>query len=463
MASSEGLVRELEVKFGLRNIKDLWIRRVNSLSSDVLVGPICRTDLHEVTSGTAPWNIFQAHAVQLQTKMLVQIEDIINISNADPRNPDFPRTLQLSLSDGAMDFVGVEVEPLGSSISMKTIPGTKIILLPSVWIRRGRVMLTAKDFKFLGPPLTNIWGDSYEQRIATSLTQAGLQNSRMSTFDSLTAGNGTASITQNGVGGAMIPMIDMGGIADAVPDADNENDDDDDFWIHAADMVDRTVNFTNNVQEPQPEPPILIPSNDDEHLVPSVVNDEEEDQHNQIIDVITLDDTPQRPPRRRRTIVEESDDENDSEVEVPNMPMCDSDTNDNSSDVSLYPMVRLESLKSSNVRSTGQHSLCRVYSLRANKNIKPPNHEHLHSGVVAYLDDGTDLITMNIKPEFLAEIVTTRDQRQGTLNENVHKRTSFRQMIRGICGMVEIEHNDGAIAVTGFMQDPSKMVRVSFQ
>lgn len=461
--TSEGLARELEVKFGLRNVKDSFIRRENNISSALLTGPICRTDLREVCLGTAPWNILQAHAVQLQTKMLVQLEDIINISNADPRCPDPPRTLQLSLSDGAMDFVGVEVEPLGSSITMKTTPGTKIILLPSMWIRRGRFMLTAKDIKTLGPPLTNIWGNSYEQRITASLTQAGLQNSRVSTFDSLAAGSRTNSSMQNGVGGAMIPVIDMGGIADAVPDADNENDDDDDFWIHAADMVDRTVNSTNNIQELQPEPPVVVPSNNDGHVVLPAANNDEEDQRNQVIDVISLEDTPQKPPRRRRTIVEESDDEEDSDVHVPDMPMCDSDTNDNPSDVPRYPMVRLESLKSSNIPSNEQHSLCRVYSLRTNKNIKPANHEHLNSGVAAHLDDGTDLITMNIKPEFLAEIATTREQRQTSLNENVHGRTSLRQMIRGIYGMIEIEHRDDASVVAGFIQDPSKMVRVSFQ
>eukprot|EP00737_Agarophyton_chilense_P003194 gb/GEZJ01003711.1/.p1 GENE.gb/GEZJ01003711.1/~~gb/GEZJ01003711.1/.p1 ORF type:complete len:519 (+),score=74.88 gb/GEZJ01003711.1/:901-2457(+) len=224
----------LEEQYGLRNIREEWIHRQRALSPEIVKGPISRTNLCDISRGTLPWNILQAHSVQLGVKVLVQVEDVINIANANPRSHDVPRVLQLTLNDGAIDFVAVELEPLGGRISMKTTPGTKIVLLPSTLVRRGRAFLTSSDFIFFGSPPTNLWGEPHQQRIAQSLRDAGLPNPSDSSFDCIARPQ-----VSNGIQ-ARIP-IDMGGIADAITATENEDDDDVMFWAQAVEVADRNL------------------------------------------------------------------------------------------------------------------------------------------------------------------------------------------------------------------------------
>lgn len=235
MDNEARLKEALEEKFGLRNVRSEWIRRQTALSADIVAGPICRADICEITEGTLPWNVPEAHSVQLNTKALVQIEDVINIASADPRSKVSPMVLQLTLTDGCTDFVAVELEPL-QRISMLTVPGTKMVLHPTALVRRGRVFLTAKDFTFLGPPSSNIWGNAYDEKIASALSEAGLPNSKASTFDSI-----TRNAAQNGAAVRVFP--DLGGISDAANLPRNDNDDDDDednFWAQVAQLADRS-------------------------------------------------------------------------------------------------------------------------------------------------------------------------------------------------------------------------------
>lgn len=228
---NEQLRRALEERCGLYNVRPDWICQHSTLSADQFVGPIVNTDLSKLTQGTIPWDISRAHSIQLGTKALVQIDDIINIANANPRSSDAPRVLQLTLTDGVQDFIGVELEPL-QRVSMGTVPGTKLVLHETALFRRGRVMLTSRDFTFLGCPTTSqtsniVWGEQYEERISTALSEAGLPNPRASTFDTIASSNSQL-------------LVDMGGIADAANIADDqENDDDDDaFWAEAAAIAD---------------------------------------------------------------------------------------------------------------------------------------------------------------------------------------------------------------------------------
>lgn len=226
MNDQHTLKAALEQKFGLRNIRPEWLRRQTELSVNEVVGPICRSDLCQITTGTLPWNLSDAHSVQLDTKALVQIDDVINIANSDPRSSDAPRVLQLTLTDGRLDFVAVELEPL-RRLSMTTVPGTKMVLHPTALVRRGRLFLTGKDFTFLGFPASNpssniVWGGTHAQKIDTALREAGLPNPKASTFDTIARDNGQ-----------LLP--DMGGIADAarIAGGEQEDADDEDFWAHA--------------------------------------------------------------------------------------------------------------------------------------------------------------------------------------------------------------------------------------
>lgn len=231
MNDQRTLQAALEQRFGLRNLRPEWLRRQAELSIDEVVGPICRSDICQTTTGTLPWNLCDAHSVQLNTKVLVQIEDVINIANSDPRSTDAPRVLQLTLTDGHLDFVAVELEPL-RRLSMMTVPGTKLVLQPTALVRRGRLFLTGNDFTFLGSPASNlssniVWGEAHAEKVNAALCDAGLPNPKASTFDAIARDNG------------QLPP-DMGGIADAARIADEarEDEDDDDFWAQAVTVAD---------------------------------------------------------------------------------------------------------------------------------------------------------------------------------------------------------------------------------
>ncbi|CDF38576.1 unnamed protein product [Chondrus crispus] len=201
----------------------------------MVAGPICRADICEITEGTLPWNVLEAHSVQLGTKVLVQVEDIINIASSDPRSKTSPTVLQVTITDGCTDFVAVELESL-QRISLLTIPGTKIILHPTTLVRRGRVFLTSKDFTYLGPPPSNVWGSAYNEKISSALSSAGLPNPKTSTFDSI-----SRDAAQSGV--RLFP--DLGGISDARILVDENDEEDDDFWAEAAELADITPSRIN--------------------------------------------------------------------------------------------------------------------------------------------------------------------------------------------------------------------------
>eukprot|EP00177_Eucheuma_denticulatum_P004927 GFKZ01008949.1.p1 GENE.GFKZ01008949.1~~GFKZ01008949.1.p1 ORF type:complete len:553 (-),score=72.12 GFKZ01008949.1:2159-3817(-) len=229
---SSSLSSSLESQYGLRNIRSTWLRRHSQLSISEIIGPICRSDLSQISQGTLPWSISTAHSVQLDTKVLVQIDDLINIANSNPRSPDPPRVLQITLSDGALDFVAVELEPC-PRLSLLTVPGTKLVLHPTALARRGRLFLTPTDFTFLGAPACTpanniVWADQRDRKIAQALAAAGLHNPNLSSFDTIASGNA--------------PFLpDMGGIADAVRIADeNDPDNDDDFWAQAVAVAEQS-------------------------------------------------------------------------------------------------------------------------------------------------------------------------------------------------------------------------------
>lgn len=173
MATESALCFNLEQRFGLRNARSDWVRRQTAFSIDELQSTICRTDLGIISSGTLPWNVSDAHAVRLGTRVLVQIDDITNIANPDPRSNERPRVLLLTLNDGCRDFTGVELE-CWQRISLSTTLGTKIILQNSARIMRGCVLLRERDFIVLGSPPSNIWGASHEELVSQARRNAGL-------------------------------------------------------------------------------------------------------------------------------------------------------------------------------------------------------------------------------------------------------------------------------------------------
>jgi RecQ mediated genome instability protein len=222
MSNSDRL-SQLRWKYGLRNVKDDWLRQNSHYSLENLVDQIARRDLREISTGTLPFAISGAHGVDLAEPVLLQVEDVINISADDPRGKALSHTtLLVSFTDGRQSVAGVELLPLGGHLSVGTIPGTKVRLDRGTLIRRGRVMLTPTCVQVIGRvgPSGNVWGDDYDRQVARAMKTAGYKAAGTTTFD---------SILENATGDANTPLTGLGGIANI----DDDDDDDDAFWIQA--------------------------------------------------------------------------------------------------------------------------------------------------------------------------------------------------------------------------------------
>lgn len=471
MAAQPALTNALQDQYGLRNIRPQWIRRQSVLSFDIIKAPITRTDLSEISAGTLPWNITQAHSVQLRVKALVQVHDVINIANANPRSNQPPRVLQFSMSDGATEFVAVEFTPLGARLSLHTLPGTKIVLLPSALVRRGRVMLTASDFEFFGAPSANIWGSAYQRQIDNALGEAALPNPSHSSFDSIVASRG-------GQNGAPVIPVHMGGIADAIPatqraSAQGEDDaEDDGFWAHAVQIADRNLNAS--VANPTPALPQTnavaharaLPQ---QRAAPMVIDIED-------LPVDCVYETPQSPPHQDVVMhhaqpqhgFNSADHVPDTDiVEIPSTPVFESDavaqqqSQPASQGDDILNMLQPPSLPFSrlaaattNVQPNGT-TLHRVYSIKtARKVVVQYNGDKLV--LFAQLDDGTAIELLPLHPQLAGDITGLETESEQFRADVENGYVRMRTAIRGIHGFIQVHNGaDGAhvISVTKGVPD----------
>lgn len=485
MNSQDALTRALEERFGLRNIRSEWVRRQTAFSTDVVAGPICRADICEITEGTLPWNILDAHSVQLDTKVLVQIEDVINVASSDPRSADAPRVLQLTVTDGCTDFVAVELEPL-PRLSLMTVPGTKIILHPTALVRRGRVFLTAKDFTFLGPPSSNIWGDAYDEKVASALSAAGLHNPTASTFDSI-----ARNAVQNGDGVRAFP--DMGGIADAVRTTNDEDDDDDGFWAEAAAFADR--NEAENTGARREAPPqsngnraalsAVTPRAMATHPPPNSV------QLNVAAQARQLGINCPRKEQREPIVVEDNSNVDHEVMDIPDMPVFDSDAAAFDSDfeatahntsaattgnvctefddfkVPELPLSRLVDGVSQSRNVGREASVYRAFVMKPVRKPKAVLHKNGFLFSVPF-DDGTAIANLSVddtllkcltgvdfRPREMSGSMTSssddsKQASEGSLQP--HKHT------RGITGFIQVQHDERKLVASVSTQPPGGYV-----
>lgn len=478
---------QLEQKFGLRNLKSDWVRRQTAFSADILTGPICRTDICEITKGSLPWNILAAHSVQLDTKVLVQIEDIINIASSNPRSMDAPRVLQFALTDGSVDFIAVELEPLSSRISMRTLPGTKLVLHPSTLIRRGRALLTEKDYTLLGSPPTNIWGASYDQKVSEALTAARLQNPSASSFDSIARSTAPTSGTAAPENLALRNLPDMGGIADAVPSASNDESDDDQFWAHAAAVADLSeaqavglsmgascsrselqhqARSSSGVPMQREEPPIQrnIPPSTTVPSVPAassprIGNTNQSrvgSEANVVPDIIKIPAMPvfESDPgindiSEEKVELIEADPFNDLEesdfFEIPELPLSRFDA---------LPAIRISSEK---------RSVFRAFVSRPKSKFKI-DRERDEVLLTAQFDDGSATTSLLLRQRFLERLSRIALPRTDTLPPGIcsfeddlsdrSRLLQVRKACRGIAAFIHVEHEQEMSSITQVTKEP---------
>jgi len=85
---------KLESEYALRNLRAEWTPTANK---QALIGG----DLKRISRGGLPWKVKDAHNVQLGMDMFVQVEDVIDISQSNPRpgfgqsNSNRPNCVQL--------------------------------------------------------------------------------------------------------------------------------------------------------------------------------------------------------------------------------------------------------------------------------------------------------------------------------------------------------------------------------
>jgi len=241
---------KLESEYALRNLRAEWTPTANK---QALIGG----DLKRISRGGLPWKVKDAHNVQLGMDMFVQVEDVIDISQSNPR-PGFGQsnsnrngngngntnnhnrgnstasnrnsTLQVVFTDGGQEFCAITTVPFFTGVY-----GSKCVLRRHALIRRGRVILAPNCVQLIGTPSVPWKVDA--DRVIRALKACGLPLPSASTFDSIAAQGPIAPM------GLAHPSII--GEADNTQDGGgndgNDDEEDADFWAAAAQMADEHV------------------------------------------------------------------------------------------------------------------------------------------------------------------------------------------------------------------------------
>lgn len=374
--------------------------------SDVLAFLI-RSPISALSSGTLPCQVVDQHSICLSQPALVQIDDVISISHADPRESGGVR--QFSLCDGKQIFAAVELAPLPWTNVMS---GAKAVLQPGCILRRGRLLLTPQTVRFLGSPRESVWGPDHQKLEDESLAKAGLPKRGQSTFDSI---------------------VDMGGIADLEQD---EEDGDEGFWREVVSVADRAVSqrpeSRSNPQENVQLPPTHRGSagTTGQSLVRRSNTAQADRSHRSNLSMAgrpTNGPTPMsiaNPP-----LVQNPATLTDAPLEIPDMPMLESDPG------RLSPLLEADEETGcqnplsylSNASSSG---VLRCYAPRTLRRLLIQNHNN-EVILSTLLDDGTSIRLMRLADPLVRE-----------LSQGLHPERDtdeLRKRIRSTCGFVRVE------------------------
>mmetsp|Transcript_28902 Transcript_28902/g.44708 ORF Transcript_28902/g.44708 Transcript_28902/m.44708 type:complete len:197 (-) Transcript_28902:1677-2267(-) len=113
------------------------------------------SDLSEIGLPCLPPNVSQLHAEFLKGPFFLQIDEILNIGEANETRDQESnkRCLKVKMSDGTQSFYGFEYRRVPDfHVNMK--PGTKV-LLREVMMRRGLAMLQPERIDMLGGEVEN--------------------------------------------------------------------------------------------------------------------------------------------------------------------------------------------------------------------------------------------------------------------------------------------------------------------
>ncbi|XP_012250864.2 recQ-mediated genome instability protein 1-like [Athalia rosae] len=184
----EGLLRNLKLSLKSKHylMNDLWLRECveyhiseNGVSTqktieDFVMSQWLLSDLRELNNEnpTLPRNLKQQMKVELTGKYMLQVDSICDVSQskysqlqkirnvseinikataveAPAWEPKGKRMLQLHLTDGIQDLLGIEYKPI-LQLKETLLPGFKILIMGPVTCRRGILLLTPSNYKGIG-------------------------------------------------------------------------------------------------------------------------------------------------------------------------------------------------------------------------------------------------------------------------------------------------------------------------
>lgn len=231
----------LESDYALRNLRPEWTPTTNKQA-------LIAADLKRVSRGGLTWKVKEGHNVQLGLDIFVQVEDVIDISQSNPRpgftgttndnrnrsvNSSRNSTLQIVFSDGGQEFCAVTTVPFFTGTF-----GSKCVLKRHALVRRGRVILAPNCVQHIGTPVPQ-W-IPVTARVLRALKACGLPLPSASTFDSIAAQGPIRPM------GLAHPSITADRNDEDNTQGNDANEDEDAaFWAAAAQIADEHILSAN--------------------------------------------------------------------------------------------------------------------------------------------------------------------------------------------------------------------------
>lgn len=112
-------------------------------------------------------------------RLILQIDEIVNVGSPQDsrRSKTSKRLLKLFLTDGRNNIIGIELLPI-PGLEVDTLPGSKLVVYSKAQIKRGAVLLSPTNCKFLGGEslrLSNLVGSAKVDMEATTIPSSILR------------------------------------------------------------------------------------------------------------------------------------------------------------------------------------------------------------------------------------------------------------------------------------------------
>ncbi|KAL8250310.1 hypothetical protein R6Q59_034003 [Mikania micrantha] len=130
------------------------------------------SDMNYCGAGLLPNNVHQMHLVDLPGPFVLQVDEIVNISQPlreryKKANPGLKRCLKLSMTDGIQRVFGMEYQPIKDLDALA--PAGLKIAISNVNIRHGLLMLVPEVFQVLGGLVEEL--DAARQRLVAEVNK----------------------------------------------------------------------------------------------------------------------------------------------------------------------------------------------------------------------------------------------------------------------------------------------------